>query len=152
MLTDPECRTATSKGKTIRKLSDGGGLYLWVYADGRKYWRLLYWISGTEKSLSLGLYPEVTLKAARTKRESERKHLENKLDPSAERKADKLRGRVAHENSFECVAEEWVNKRAKVWVPSHARDVKRRFESNVYSHIGRRPIGSIWHWPQHIRL
>jgi integrase len=143
VLTDPKCRTATSEGKTIRKLSDGGGLYLWVYADGRKYWRLRYWIAGTERSLSLGVYPEVTLKAARTKRESERKHLENKLDPSVERKADKLRGRIAHENSFECVAEEWVNKRAKVWVPSRARDVKRRLESNVYPHIGRRPISQI---------
>ena len=73
MLTDPKCRNATSQGKAIRKLTDGGGLNLWVYADGRKYWRLRYWLGGNEKSLSLGVYPDVGLKAARTKREAERK-------------------------------------------------------------------------------
>ena len=36
LLTDMACRNATSEGKTIRKLSDGGGLYLWIYADGKK--------------------------------------------------------------------------------------------------------------------
>ena len=42
MLTDIKCKKATSKGVTIRKLPDGGGLCLWVYADGRKYWRPRY--------------------------------------------------------------------------------------------------------------
>ena len=37
LLTDVECKNATSEGKSIRKLHDGGGLYLWVYEDGRKY-------------------------------------------------------------------------------------------------------------------
>ena len=76
MLTDAKCRTATSQGKTIRKLADEGGLYLWVYADGRKYWRLRYWLAGKEKSLSLGVYPEIGLKAARAKRDAERKRLD----------------------------------------------------------------------------
>ena len=60
LLSDAECKSATSKGKEIRKLHDGGGLYLWVYADGRKYWRLRYSIAGTEKSLSLGVYPAMS--------------------------------------------------------------------------------------------
>ena len=64
LLSDVACRNASSQDKEIRKLSDGGGLYLWVYKDGRKYWRLRYWISGKEKSLSLGVYPKVTLKEA----------------------------------------------------------------------------------------
>ena len=107
MLTDPKCKNATSEGKTIRKLADAGGLYLWVYADGRKYWRLRYWIGGKEKSLSLGVYPSVTLKKARTLRDDERKHLDEGLDPSAERRADKLRMRHAIANSFEAFAREW---------------------------------------------
>ena len=143
MLTDPKCRNATSEGKAIRKLSDGGGLYLWVYEDGRKYWRLRYWLGGKEKSLSLGVYPDVGLKAARTKREAERKHLDNKLDPSAERKADKRRTKLSLENSFEAVAEEWHAKQVHTWVASHALDVKRRLEKNIYPHLGRRPIAGI---------
>ena len=42
MLTDAKCRNATSEGKSVRKIPDANGLYLWVYADGRKYWRLRY--------------------------------------------------------------------------------------------------------------
>lgn len=143
MLTDPKCKNATSEGKAIRKLADGGGLYLWVYADGRKYWRLRYWLGGKEKSLSLGVYPDVGLKAARTKREAERKHLDNRLDPSAERKADKLRTRAALENSFEAVATEWSGKQSHTWVATHALDVKRRLEKNIYPFLGRRPIAAI---------
>ena len=142
-LTDPKCRNATSEGNAIRKLMDGGGLYLWVYADGRKYWRLRYWLGGKEKSLSLGVYPAVGLKAARIKREAERKHLDNKLDPSAERKAANLRSRSALENSFEAVAVEWSTKRSNTWVASHALDVKRRLEKNIFPMLGHRPIADI---------
>lgn len=46
MLTDASWRNAGSEGRNIRKLADGGGLYLWVYEDGRKYWRLRYWLRG----------------------------------------------------------------------------------------------------------
>ena len=143
MLTDPKCKNATSEGKAIRKLTDGDGLYLWVYADGRKYWRLRYWQGGKEKSLSLGVYPAVTLKAARKSLKDQRAHLDNNLDPSAERKAANLRKRVANENSFEAVAGEWCAKRVHLWVPSHARDVKRRLEKNVYPTLGKRPIAEI---------
>ncbi len=143
MLTDAKCKNATSAGKSIRKLADVGGLYLWVYADGRKYWRFRYWLGGKEKSLSLGVYPDVGLKAARAKRDEQRAHLDNKLDPSAERKSEKLRERKAHENSFEAVAEEWQTKQANVWVSTHADDVKRRLEKNIYPALGRRPISAI---------
>ncbi len=84
LLSDVECKSATTKGKAIRKLHDGGGLYLWVYADGRKYWRLRYKIAGSEKSLSLGVYPATVLKKARARRDEERQHLEANLDPAAE--------------------------------------------------------------------
>jgi integrase len=143
MLTDPKCKNATSEGKAIRKLSDGDGLYLWVYADGRKYWRLRYWQSGKEKSLSLGVYPNVSLKEARTRWKAQRLHLDNNLDPAAERKAEKLQKRIANANSFEAVAEEWSAKQAHTWVANHALDVKRRLEKNIYPTIGRRPIAEI---------
>ena len=70
MLTDAKCKNAKSEGCKVRKLADGGGLYLWVYDDGRKYWRLRYWLEGKEKGLSLGVYPAVGLKDARKKRDA----------------------------------------------------------------------------------
>ena len=142
-LSDPECKNASTKGNEIRKLHDGGGLYLWVYADGRKYWRLRYRLAGSEKSLSLGVYPVVGLKKARLRRDEERKRLEANLDPAAERRAEKARRMVSAANSFEAVAREWYEKQAKHWVAGHADDVLRRLESNVFPTLGRRPISEI---------
>ena len=143
MLTDAKCKTAKSGAVAIRKLADDGGLYLWVYADGRKYWRLRYWLTGKEKSLSLGVYPEVGLKAARLKRDVARKHLDENRDPSAERRADKLQRKLTASNSFEAVAREWYEKQIHTWVPRHAIDVRRRLEKNAFPSLGMRPIAQI---------
>ena len=138
-----ECSNATSGGNAIRKLHDGGGLYLWVYYDGRKYWRLRYSFDDKEKSLSFGVFPQVSLKEAREVRDINRKLINDQIDPSAARKAKKLRHRIASANSFEAVANEWYGKQLHTWVPHHADDVKRRLESNSFPFIGKRPIAEI---------
>lgn len=142
-LTVRECANARCEGQSIRKLHDGGGLYLWVYEDGRKYWRLRYSIDGKEKSLSFGVYPEVTLKEARERRDVNRRLLRDYIDPSAERKRQKARNRIASVNSFEAVAREWYQKQLHTWVPHHADDVRRRLEGNTFPFIGSRPIAEI---------
>jgi integrase len=143
LLSAAECKNATSNGASIRKLHDGDGLYLWVYLDGRKYWRMRYWQADKEKSLSIGVYPKVTLSDARKKREELRKQLEANLDPSAERKATNLRKKLSAENSFQAVALEWYNKQLHTWVQHHADDVKRRLESNIFPTLGKRPLDQI---------
>lgn len=143
ILSDTECKNASVNGNVIRKLHDGGGLYLWVYADGRKYWRLRYKIAGLEKSLSLGVYPATSLKSARKRRDDERKRLDANLDPAAERRADNVRRLAAASSSFEAVAREWYGRQAKTWVEGHAEDVLRRLEGNIFPKIGRRPISQI---------
>ena len=50
--------------KTPFKVSDGGGLFLFVTKVG-KYWRWKYRFDGKEKSLSFGKYPEISLAKAR---------------------------------------------------------------------------------------
>ena len=143
LLSAAECKNATSNGARIRKLHDGDGLYLWVYLDGRKYWRLRYWQADKEKSLSLGVYPKISLSDARKQCDELRKQLQANLDPSAERKAILLQQKLAHANSFEAVALEWYNKQLHTWVPHHASDVKRRLESNIFPTLGKRPIDQI---------
>lgn len=143
LLTDAECKNASSGERRIRKLHDGGGLYLWIHADGSKYWRLRYWLAGKEKSLSLGVYPRVGLKEARKARDEESQRLNDKKDPSAERKARRIRERLTAENSFEAVAREWHKKQSNTWATGHADDVLRRLEVNSFPSIGRRPIAEI---------
>ncbi|MDK9704017.1 MAG: tyrosine-type recombinase/integrase [Sulfuritalea sp.] len=142
-LTAKECDNATSAGASIRKLHDGAGLYLWVYEDGRKYWRLRYWVGGKEKSISLGVYPKIGLKEARQRRDDNRRLMDGDIDPAVERKAAKRRERLAAGNSFEAVAREWYAKQLHTWAPKHADDVLRRFERNAFPIIGARPIAEI---------
>jgi hypothetical protein len=143
LLSVVECKNATSNGAGIRKFHDGDGLYLWVYCDGRKYWRMRYWQAGREKSLSVGVFPKVTLGDARKRREELRKLLEADLDQSAERRAANMRKMLSAENSFQAVALEWYNKQLHTWVPHHADDVKRRLESNIFRVLGKRPLDQI---------
>ncbi|MCB4811670.1 tyrosine-type recombinase/integrase [Methylovorus menthalis] len=142
-LTEIQCRNATSEGKKIRKLSDGAGLYLWVYDSGEKYWRYRYVIDGKEKSLSLGVYPKVTLQSARKLAVEKGCLLANGKDPSQERKLAKIERKIAADNSFESVAREWYGKYLRTWVDSHAADVMRRLEYNIFPKIGKRPISQI---------
>ncbi|MEQ1837040.1 MAG: Arm DNA-binding domain-containing protein, partial [Candidatus Nitrotoga sp.] len=66
-----------------KKLFDGGGMYLMVHTNGSKYWRMDYRFNGKQKTLSLGVYPDVSLSQARERREDARKLLANGGDPSA---------------------------------------------------------------------
>lgn len=67
-LTDAEIRK-TPITHRAQKLFDGGGLYLLIKPSGSRCWRLKFRVAEKEQLLSLGVYPEVTLKAARERRE-----------------------------------------------------------------------------------
>jgi len=143
MLTDLQCRNATSGDKTIKKLSDGGGLYLWVNAAGRKYWRFRYKIAKKEQSLSLGVYPDVGLLEARKKAREQKSILDKGADPAQTRKIVRIERKVALSNTFETVALEWYSKQRLTWVDKHASDVLRRLKFNLFPRLGNRPISEI---------
>ncbi|GFE83377.1 hypothetical protein GCM10011487_53770 [Steroidobacter agaridevorans] len=111
-LTELEIRSARATEKPI-KLFDGDGLYLFVQPNGGRWWRFKYRFNGKERELSLGVYPEVSLKLARTRREDARRAVAQGIDPSAERKAAK----EARQVTFELVAEEWLALQAKKLAP-----------------------------------
>src|SRR5688500_13277631 len=90
-LTEIAVRKAKPGAKTTR-LFDGGGLYLEVAPSGGKWWRLKYRFAEKEKRLSLGVYPEVSLKEARLKRDGARRLLASGIDPSEHRQQTKSRG------------------------------------------------------------
>lgn len=68
-LNDPIIKNTKPNDKT-QKLSDGGGLFLYVEPNGSKRWRYRFQFEGKEQMLSLGLYPDVSLKTARTERDT----------------------------------------------------------------------------------
>ena len=129
--------------KSIRKLSDGNGLVLLVYPNGSKYWAYRYRYLGKEKTLSLGVYPEVTLVEARDKLAEARKLVADGKDPSEARKAVKRQVTISAENSFEAVGREWIAMKGHAWTPRYARYVVSRLEKDIFPKIGSRPIKDI---------
>ena len=141
-LTDRAIRNAKPADKPLR-LFDAGGMYLEIAPSGGKWWRFKYRFGGKEKRLSLGVYPDVSLTNARDRRDAARKILAAGTDPGEKRKAEhrEAAGRAA--NSFEAVAREWYSKQAHTWVATHASDVLRRLESNLFGEIGATPIADL---------
>ena len=141
-LTDTAIKKVKPGPKPV-KLSDGKGLYLLVNPVGSKLWRCKYRVLGKEKVLSLGAYPDVSLAQARDGVDQARKVLAAGGDPMAIRKADKVSSRIAAENSFEVVARAWWAQWSQGRSEQHAGQVMRRFEANVFPHIGRRPVSEV---------
>ena len=116
-LTDTAIRRTKLRPKPF-KMYDSGGLFLLVTPNGGKWWRFKYHFAGKEKLLSLGTYPNVSLKDARERRDQERKKLTSRIDPSVNRKALKAAWEDIHANSLEVVAREWIEKRSSIWAIS----------------------------------
>lgn len=141
-LTDTTIRNAKPTEKQF-KLYDERGLFLVVTPSGGKWWRLKYRYDGKEKLLSLGTYPDVSLKGARTRRDEARKLLVNDIDPGQNRKAQKAVRQDRAANSFEVVAREWYAKHSANWSPNHGDRIIRRFERDIFPWIGGRPITEV---------
>jgi integrase len=139
-LTNTAIRNAKPGDKTI-KLYDEHGLYMELSPNGGKWWRLKYRYSGKEKRLSLGVYPDVSLKDARDRRDEARKLLASEIDPSEHRKAQKLA--KGEGNSFEAVAREWFAKYSTNWTADHGGRIIRRLERNVFPWIGDKAIAGV---------
>jgi integrase len=140
-LTDVELRNAKPRPKAY-KLGDSHGLFLQVTATGSKLWRMKYRQGGKEGLLSFGPYPEVTLAAARAKRDAARRQIREGKNPSLEKRRAAIQAKVAAGNTFAVVAEEVVAKREREGLaPTTA--VKLRWYASLLGRISARPIADI---------
>lgn len=107
-LTDLECRK-TKPGEKLKKLSDMGGLQLWIYPNGSKLWRYAYRFGGKQRLLAIGRYPETSLFEARMGRDKARVQLKAGSDPGEAKRLEKLEKEFPGD-SFEIVANEYLEK------------------------------------------
>ena len=63
-LTTAECEKLV-QSDVLRKVPDGGGLYLFIKGKGRAYWSAQFRNGASWSSKGFGSFPEVTPKAAR---------------------------------------------------------------------------------------
>ena len=109
-LTELQVRSAKT-GRKISKLSDGGGLQLWVTPDGAKRWRLAYRIAGGQKVLAIGVYPTIGLKRPASPARMPKKLLAAGVNPSAAKKQAKIEKVNRSANTFDAIAAELLEKK-----------------------------------------
>ena len=142
MLTDTAIKNL-KPGTTPIKKSDGGGLFLQVNPNGSRLWRLGYRFGGKQKLLSMGIYPDVSLKQARERRDEARRLLAEGIDPSVHRQTVKAMDASRTANSFEAVVREWFAKFSTAWNAQHQFDVMSRFEHDIFPWLGAKPVDEV---------
>lgn len=136
--------TNTKPRSKAFKLADSDGLYLLIQPNGTKLWRMNYRHLGRQKTLYFGAWPEVGIAAARQHRDKAREQIAAGLDPAAEKRIETLARKVAADNTFETIAEEW-------WVAKCEREERaaitldkiRWLLGMAYPLIGSLPISKI---------
>jgi integrase len=130
-------------GAKIMKLSDGGGLQLWITPDGAKRWRIAYRFGGSQKTLAVGVYPDIGLKDARDAREDARKILARGEDPLLVKRAAKAAKAKEGSNTFTTIAGELAEKKRR---EKKAAATMRKFDwfmTFAFPALGSRPIAEI---------
>ncbi|MDR2179696.1 MAG: tyrosine-type recombinase/integrase [Synergistaceae bacterium] len=112
-------------------LSDGKGLLLEIFPNGRKRWVVRYWVGGREKRTSLGTYPDISLKAARDRNYEFRRDI---AAGTANKPAE----------TFADVAKEWMDTRMKpMYTARHIEAVDMRLNKYILPALGTLPLSSI---------
>ena len=141
-LNDAAIKNAKPKSKTD-KLKDGGGLFLYVEPNGSKRWRYRFQFEGKEQLLSLGVYPDVTLKEARLERDRLKDLINQGINPSEQRKALRATPDGFHPNAFEIVAREWFKEVEPTLSPKTANSTIQRLEKHVFPYVGKKDIKAV---------
>jgi hypothetical protein len=135
---DVKCRQTRPTAK-LRKLSDGGGLQLWIQSTGARWWRLAYRFAGKQKLLALGVYPTVSLADARQARDEARRLLASGIDPSRAKKVKQEQS----ENTFRSIAEEHVERLRREGRADRTISKIKWLLEFAYPILGDRPIRDV---------
>lgn len=142
-LTDTFVKNIKHSGLPVgNKHSDGQEMFLHVKEAG-KYWRMNYRFLGKQKTLALGVYPEVSLAKARKRRETAREQLADGIDPNTAKRDEKQAKVDAAANTFEAVTRDWLTKTAAKRAEVTQTRVTTLLEKDVFPFIGKTPISTI---------
>ena len=140
-LTDSKVKAAKPKASEY-KLTDGGGMYLFVTRTGTKSWRLDYTFNEKRKTLTIGKYPAISLEKARHATREAKNQIISGIDPGKTKSALKASD---SDNAliFSNFAREWWLHNKGLWSPNHAERVWRKLELNVLPALGGTHIKNI---------
>ena len=111
--------------------------------SGGKLWRLKYRHLGKEQQLSIGVFPAVSLKDARKRRDEARAQIAKGLNPSFEKKREAAAALVGAANTFKAVADEYIDRREREGLKDVTTTKAKWLLSLLEPGIGSRPIADI---------
>lgn len=145
-LTDAAVRQAKATGKDYT-LPDYDGLTLAVSATGTRSWYFRYYWLGRQKRMSLGTYPEISVREARTRRDGARSLVAQGINPLRQREKDRRNATQAEENTFEAVYEKWYKfrqqGRLKKGRQTTLSQIPRTFDKDILPALRKRSIHDI---------
>ncbi|MGY4304792.1 integrase [Bradyrhizobium sp. USDA 4369] len=145
-LTDAAVRNAKPNGRLV-KLSDGGGLQLWLTPSGGKLWNFAYRFGGKQKKLAIGEYGKapagVPLEAARKLRDEATGLLREGIDPAMRKRQAKAARAEAQANTFNVLADELLAKKKREGVATTTAGKLGWLLSLAKADLGPLPIGDI---------
>ena len=144
-LSDLVVRQAKATGKAYT-LPDIDGLSLAVTATGSKSWHFRYYWMKEPKRMSLGAYPEVSLREARALRDEARALVAKDINPRLHRKQKRAAVKLAGENTFEAIYKKWLAHRElglKKGRQTTLSILPRVFAKDVLPLLGKRSIYDI---------
>ena len=140
MATNIEIKNAKSKNNDYT-INVDAGLSLLVKATGSKLWRFRYSFSKKRCMVSLGKYPQISMKQAKAKQREYMDMLEQGINPSAHKQTQKIK--LATERPFREVALDWHAKHYQHSNDRHNKLVLRRLEIYLFPLVGKIPLKDI---------
>ena len=134
MLTELQVKKAKPRNSSYM-IRDDKGLYLRVDPSGRKYWIFRYWENDKEHKLSLGPYPDLSMKDARLKRDE--------IQTSRAKGESPMRKTPKAPQTFSEAADEWLNVRMQDKAESYLRTVRFRLNKYILPALGNWPLKEI---------
>lgn len=132
-LSDSKCKAIKPTDKP-QKISDGGGLFLYVTPQGSKLWRCAYRLDGKQQTASFGAYPAVSLQEARQRRED----LKARLRVGEPVKEAKPKAGMTLDQAHDAY---WSGR--KDLSASYLDNERRAYEMHVQPHLGSRIMRDI---------
>ena len=127
----------------VKKLADGGGLYLVRLPSGGASWQIKYSLAGAERTYSVGPASSTSLATARAERKRVKDEIKQGIDPVRARRVERAATISSSGELFEDLALAWLKKEQAGWSGIHHEKSKRAIERDVLPYLGDLPVAKI---------
>lgn len=143
-LTNTQVKHAKPEDKEYN-LCDGEGLALRIKTNGSKLWLFNYLRPYKNKrtNMSLGVYPAISLAAARKLKSEARELLAHNIDPQQKKKEANDEMIRKETSTLEVITRQWFKLKQTKITSSYANDIIRSLENHVFPKLGKHPINKI---------